>query len=314
MSMKLSDLFVTGSIVALHVSKWRARIKLQAQDLGIDDSTDVQKALSLGQHRLAPKEAFEAIDAAQRSAQFAIDSLSMNFAMIPGTRYVPDGNMRSLMLQLKMHRAAFYRAVGDFCDVYEATKAAQLPIIQRALQDAAKTPEAAALAFARIQVEYPPVDEVRRLFALKWNTYTIRSTTNRDAIEAAGEEGEEVKSIVKSMVEQLRGEVQEKLANVLMLITKGGKLKAKSIESANATIDRISALNVFGDTVLDQQVKALRGVLSGIDPDGEKIGSNVVSGLTDIQKALETSMEQAIAEAEQNLCALGRRKLDIGGE
>ena len=47
----------------LSTSSWPARLRTRAADLGIDDSDAVDKALSLGQQRLAPREAFEEIKA-----------------------------------------------------------------------------------------------------------------------------------------------------------------------------------------------------------------------------------------------------------
>jgi hypothetical protein len=68
-------------------------------------------------------------------------------------------------------------------------------------------------------------------------------------------------------------------------------------------------VNVAGDSALDAQVKALKSLLDSVD---EGIAPpSMINQLKTIQGELESSVEQAIADAERNLTAVGRRKLAL---
>lgn len=306
-NLNWNALFANGSIVDLGTSMWRARLGIKPSDLGITDTTAVQKVLSLGVHRLAPSKAFENINEPAKAASRAIEHYSMNFGLIRGARYVPDKNLPKLLAELKKYRQSFNSAVNDFMDNYDKMKAEQMPLIRKALQDAAQTPEAAQIAFNRVLSEYPEAHEVRSKFNIQWNVYAIQGARSKAALAAATEEQENVKSIVSSMVTELRSEMQDKLKAVLALTAKGGKLSTKSIESAVTMLDRLESLNVLGDQVLADQINSLRDAFMGMDKG--QVTQDFVTGLNEVQTALEASVEQAIADAESNLTSVGKRKL-----
>lgn len=311
-SLTWNNLFLNGSIVDMTTSLWRARTKLKASDLGIENSQEVQKALSLGCHKLAPPKAFTEIKEAVGRAERAIDYYSMSFGMIRGARYVPDTNMAPLMVELKEAQKQFGAACDDFVKNYESLKDQMLPVIRSALQSAAKDQESADVAYERVFSEYPPAELLRRKFALTWEVYSIQAAKSGAAKEVAEEESGKVRDILRDMIEQLRGDLQGKLQGILETATKGGTLPARSVESAYKMLDRVESLNVMGDSVLADQIRAVRVALS--DVDRKDVGEGFVSGLNDIQKTLQDSLEEAVANAEQNLTGVGRRKLSIAPE
>ncbi len=308
-TLSWDKLFLTGSVVSLSTSLWRARVQIKADDLGIDDTVAVQTALSLGCHRLAPPRAFEAILEPARAAARAIDYYSLNFGLIKGARYVPEKNIPALEAELKANKEKFKLAVDEFMQNYEKTKEEMLPIIEQALVDAANNPQCAVSAFERIKAEYPTANEVKDRFDLSWSVYAIKSAKTENIADAAAQEAEGVKSIIGDMVKQLRGDLTEKLKAILEITTRGGKLSDKSLISAKQLLDRVDSLNVLGDETLSQQIKAMRKALSTVS-EGQYDDGFVV-GLNDIQKNLQESVEQAIKDAEENLTGVGRRKLTI---
>lgn len=300
-------LFANGSIVDLKTSIWPAKTKIKASDLGIEDSTAVQKVLSLGSHRLAPAKAFAEIKGHASAAKDAIDRYSMNFGLIRGARYIPDKNLEKLLPELRRHKIAFMESVNEFLDNYDKMKAEHLPLIKSALDDASPDKETAKNAYQRILSEYPSSTEVRQKFHLAWSVYAIQGARSRAALAAATEEQENVKSIVSSMVTELRGEMAQKLESLMKLTAKGGKLSTKSIESAHNMLDRLESLNVLGDQVLAEQINSLKRAFNSIDKG--KVTDDLVMGLNQAQAELEASVEQAIADAESNLTSVGKRKL-----
>ena len=217
--------------------------------------------------------------------------------------------MGPLLKELKTDKEFFNTAVDAFIGKYDTIRSEMLPVIEKALKDAAKNPLAAERAFVRIQGEYPSSEEVRSKFRLSWSMYAVQGASTASVKDAVKEEGNNVKSIVEDMIVQLRQEAVEKVKQILRLTDKGGKLRKDTLESAMAMVDRLEALNVMGDGVLAQQISALRSSLTSV---GEEVpGKEFSKGLKDIEQELTSSVEEAVKEAEKNLCGLGRRKLAV---
>lgn len=309
-----SDLFISGSVVDVDFGYWSARTKIKEADLDIDDSPEVHKALALGSHRLAPKDAFQKIHEIMFAAKRRIDNLSFNFPFIRGARYVPDVKISEAMENLRRFRDDYNEEADRFVARYGAIKAEMLPVIRKALVDATGNEEVAKAAYDRVLAMYPPPDEVRAKFYMKWNIYSVSGAKSEAAGEALAEENESVKSIVRSMVEQIREEFAERVGAVLAAVAKGGKLNAKTIESTRDVMARVESMNLFGDRILADQVSKLRSVVDSAEADGKILTtkkSGYLNDLTAIQGNIERSIEEAVAEAETNLTGMGRRKFSI---
>ena len=307
MSLNLNALFAVGSLVDLHTSIWGARIKIKPIDLGIEPSDEVNKVFSLGQHRLAPSQAFEQIRTPVNQAKNAIESYSMNFAMIRGARYVPEVHIEKLMGRLVVYQQAFNVAVEEFMQNYQTMRDEQMPIIYKALQDATQSEELAKAAFSRIEAEYPSPQVVRSKFGLTWNVYAVQGSKSKAATEMIAGETAQVKSIIGEMIGELRTELSEKVSSLLEIASRGGKLTDTSIGSAMSLLTKLESMNVLGDTVLASQISSLRSALSSVDK--ADIHDDFKVGLNQVKTELNQSIEDAVKEAEQNLTGLGRRKL-----
>lgn len=306
-----NSLFLTGSVVDIDAGRWYARTKIKPEDLGIVDSPEVAKALSLGSHRLAPPEAFEEIQGIVSRAKRALEFHSLKFAMIAGARYVPSDQMEPLMMKLREAKRQYKDALERFVANYDSVIAAMLPTIKQALTDAAKGDMAVVdQALARIQSEYPSSDQIRAKFYFKWSIYAVQSAKGAAAAEAAEEEAESIKGVVKGMVEQLRTDLAEKVSGVMEVIKKGGKLKKNSLAAALTCLDRTDSLNVLGDLELTRQTRAIREALMNLDPETDA-PAGTVDQLGNLKSELEQGAAEAVAQAEQALMGLGVRKLVV---
>jgi hypothetical protein len=306
------NVFRTGVVVDLDIGVWRALASTKKQDLGIENSPEVNKVLSMGSMRLVPKKAFEKIHEIGAEAKRDVEYHSLTFPFVRGARFVPDAKLPVLVELMKAKRAQFDAEADAICAGLEEIRDAQLPDIKKALQDAAKTPEAAAIAYERMLAEYPEGKEVRKKFFLRWNVYAIRGASGA-AAEVAEQEAESVKSIVRDMIGQLRQEFTEKVGAVMGAVAKGGRIPAPTIESAREVLQRVRTMNVFGDSVLEQQVAVLERVLAEAERGKvySSAGNKMVMDLVGVQKAIEASAEQAVKEAEASLTGVGKRKIDV---
>lgn len=310
-----NDLFTQGTLIDFSIHLWRARIRLTAEDLGIDSTEDVQKAISFGCHRLAPASAFETINAIIHAWERDIFDHSLAFPILEGVRYVPDDQVKVLQTKLDMHLRDFEIEVAAFLETYEAMIQEQLPVIEKALAGAAKTPESAAAALSRIISEYPSRQRVAEKFGLEWNFFTISVPASKAAAQTAKSAVPQIQKVVSGMVEQLRTELAGKVANLISLAKKSqdGTAQTKdgfgkrSKQSALDVLMKVDRLNFLDDATLREQTKILRSLL---ETDQSEL-NGVVRDLNRVQNALESDIATASAFAEKRLTGLGNRKLQF---
>lgn len=315
MSISWNDLFTQGTLIDFSVHLWRARIRLTAEDLGIDDTEDVKKAFSFGCHRLAPAKAFESINSCVNSWTTAIEEHSFAFPLLRGVRYVPDGQVRELQRKLDLYLREFNICVGEFIEDYDRMMHEMLPTLEQALHDAAKSTEAANSAYSRVIQEYPSAAKVALKFGLEWNFFSISLPSSKDAAVTAKSAIPQVQKVVASMIEQLRTELSDKVANLISLAqkTQSGSARHKngfgkaSKESAFSVLEKVDRLNVLGDSVLKEQTEMLRSMLTADNADI----NTTVRALDRIKSNLESDIEEAAEVAEKRLTGLGNRKIAI---
>jgi hypothetical protein len=306
-------LFFNGSVVDLDVGVWTARTSIKERDLAIENTKEVQKVLALGAYRLAPKEAFQSVVEIGNAAKRAVEYHSLTFPFVRGARYVPEKNMDKLLAILKGYQDTFTAAADLFAEKIGETRDDMAPAILKALQDATKDPTTVDRAFNRIMAEYPTREEVRRKFRLVWTVYAIRGTSSAAAGEIARAETDTVKGIVRGMVEQLRGEFTDKTAAIMAVLTRGGKVRQDTIESARETIKRIDDMNIFNDVELSRQVKTLAGIIDRAEQySGRLVNGGILGELATMATTLEASAATAVQDAENALVQMGRRRLDLG--
>lgn len=316
-NLKWNDLFAAGTLIGFSVHLWRARIRLTPEDLGIEKTEEVQKALSFGCHRLIPAEAMVTINAVVASFQKDIQEHSLTFPLLQGARYVPDNQVKPLQKKLDLRVREFSIAVNEFLEDYEKNMNEMLTTIEQALGKAAKSPEAAASAFSRIIREYPAKEKVIEKFGLEWTFFNISLPTSQAAAQSAKNALPQVSKAVNSMIEQLRSELSEKVSTLLSLAQRakdgkrtnvlkdGGGFRDRSKQSALAVLQKVDRLNFFGDAVLTEQTNALRRLLESSDMD------MISKDLDKVKDTLEQDIQSASEAAEKRLTGLGKRKIQM---
>jgi len=313
MSISWGDLFTQGTLIDFSVHLWRAKLQLTAKDLGIDETDDVQKAIRFGSHRLAPSEAFEAINSQVRGYQTDIQEHSLAFPVLQGVRYVPDSEVKTLQTKLDLRVRQFNIEVEKFLDQYDDMMREMIPVIEQALTEAAKTPEAAQAALSRVIQNYPSREKVAEKFELEWNFFTISMPVSSEASKMAKDANSQVQKVMSSMLEELRAELSEKVGSLLSLAqkVKDGNSRDKdgfgsrSKESAINVLNKVDRLNILGDPVLSEQTKKLRSILESESIDA----TEVVRDLDTIKSNLEVDIQSARDMAEKKLTGLGNRKI-----
>jgi hypothetical protein len=310
--VSLDQLFRNGVVVDLDISTYRAHAKIQAQDLGIKESDEVHKALSLGKHRLVSPESMAELREIEAKVKRKVEYYSMSFPFVYGVRFVPNTVAEKLFAELIELRDRHSVLADEYCEKkYRQAVKEQLVIILKALQDASDDPEIVKAAYDRIRSLYPPPEVVRKKFGIRWKVFSISGSSNPAAAAGAQEEAEVVRESIRQMIVGLREELVEKVGMAMSFVAKGAKLPEPSYEAAMEVLSRIESMNVFGDEVLAKQSEQLRKVIEMAMSDSttkkERIG--MVPDLAGVLKTMEGSGEQAVKAAEEALTGVGRRRI-----
>jgi hypothetical protein len=242
---------------------------------------------------------------------------SLLFPKIEGARYVPDTQINALRERLEAINQEFIKAADDFVANFDTIKDEGLSDVRKVLPGICRTEEHMANAFARIQAEYPDSAVVRKKLWLEFDFFTIGLPTSEAAAAAAKDADPQVKSMVESMVNQLRDEVGGKIRALIGMVAKaretGGTVRMPSIESALEVLNKVDDLNFLGDETLAEQVKLLKSLLvSAQDSKSTNQDINLgelFAGLSKAQETISADVQGAVAAAERKLTGLGARKI-----
>jgi hypothetical protein len=329
MALTWNDIFTTGSLIHFSRHQWQARAELTDKDLGIEpapaelneDGTVKKKGEKIVNQtiRLAHAKRFERINQKMRAFIAEIEARSLNFPVLESVRYVPDAQVATLRTNLENINREFEAAVDAFVADFPQIKTEGLDFVTRDLYKSGRcrTAEHATAAIARITADYPDANAVAAKFGLEYDFFTIQLPVSEAAAAAAKDAAPQVKSVVESMLKQLRSEVSEKLTTLLRLTDEArkanGTLNMKSINSALDVLSKVDSLNFLGDETLIQQVSMVRSMLQNAkDAKEAKQDANLselFSGLSKAQEAVSADVQAAVSAAEKKLTGLGARKI-----
>ena len=309
MAITWSDLFVNGTLINYSQHFWRAKEQLTAEDLGIQESTDVKRAISFGSLKLAPKESFDSLNTIAREWEKDIKFHSLAFPLLTSVRYVPDSEVKNLEKKLKVHTENFQKEVKAFLLKFSVIKEQQLAVIKQALIDAAQSEKDALEAYQRVCAEYPDEEKVESKFLLEWNFFTINIPSSKQAATMARRAAPQIQEVLTSMVSELRSELSSRITTLIDMtkkIQEGSSrfsgLNPKNKEATNAILDRVNSLNFFDDPVIRRQVANLKDLLENDNLD------QVLVGLTQANETINKDVEKAVEKAK---IKIGKRKLTL---
>jgi len=306
-----ADLFSQGTLVDLTVGVWAGLLRVRPEDLGIERTAAVAKALTFGHERLVAKNFLDPIRRQETEARQAVTAFSIAFPLISGSRYVPKARRERLDARLQEIKAQFDAEVEKFVEDYDSHKTEMHSTIRKALNDAARNPAAVDRAMGRIDAAYPTAAKVREMMYMTWNFFSISAP--KDGSVGVGENT--VHDCIADMVGKLREEIDDKLEDVLKLVARGGKLTQKTYNSAKAVCDRLESLNIFGDQGLATAINRMRNVInqaSGYGTDQkDAAGAVLASGLEPIRAELQKSSEDAVKAAAEHMAGKSLRKFAL---
>ena len=303
-----TDLFNQGTLCDLDVSVWAGLVRVKPEDLGIEKTDAVAKALTFGHERLVSKGKLQPIRTQEHEARKALDAFSITFPLIEGSRYVPRARHSELEAKLTEIKVKFDEAVVKFIEDYDEHRVKMRETLRTAIRDAAKDPSVVETTLRRIEGKYPSHETLREKFNLTWRWFSVAAPQDG----TVNGQGSIVDETIGEMVGKLRQEIDAKMGDVIDLCVRGGKLSMKTYNSARTCLDRLESLNVFGDQGLARAITRMRETVSrAIDAGPDNASEVLVGGLNPVREELSNSVEEAVAQAAKRLTGGGKRKLSL---
>ena len=320
-----NDLFTSGSLIHFSRHQWHARMELTPTDLGIVEMSP--DGVVVPQKRgkkvvnttlqLCDPEAFKGINKLMGEFASTIENSSMNFPVLDAVRYVPDAKASELETSLQDIRRRFQVEVEKFVANFDSIKQTGMERVRSELPKFCRNDDALAVCLARVESEYPDATKVRAKFDQEYAFFTISLPVSEEAAKAARDVGPQIRSVMSSMVGQLREELNTKVATLIRFSmeaassVEGKSLNMKSVNSALETLNRVESMNIMKDALLADQIRDLRQLLETVrDNKDNKVDTNLsdlIGGLTKSQQLLSSDASSAVAEAEQRLTGCSRK-------
>jgi len=209
---------------------------------------------------------------------------------------------------LNVLKNEFMAAVNKFLEEYAKNSRKQQEVLFKALMDASGDETVAERALTRLRGLYPTQQDLREKFDLFWRTYSIASPQDGTS---DGTEGNVIKEEIEAMIDKLRERLTEKVKSIMALAERGGKITAKTYNSASKICDRIMSLNMFGDAGLTAAIAAVRQAVSNAANLDNGAAESLKNGLAHVEEELIKSREEAIAKAAERLAGRAERRMEL---
>ena len=329
-SRLLDALVQKGVLVNVSVRYWRARKKLNAEDLGLSRDQVDDSLISLGHKRLVPKESMQRLALLEGRAHALIEQNT--FPFLNGiAHYLPNTKLEEVTGKLRAIQDDFEREQTEFLGAYAELRRTALDQWAEAADQLVDDP---AVLLATIEQAFPPIDRMPRYFSFDISLFQISvpdvpqvelidlgtqaevMQARREATQAARSEiNASCQAFVSECASALREQTSQLCSEMLQTIQSTGSVHQKTLNRLIRFIDHFRELNFVNDAEMESQLQIMRDEFlnrSAVSYRGNTTARmDLVSGLRDLrEKAQELASEDA-QELVQSFGQMGRRRFSL---
>src|SRR6516225_5210543 len=275
-----------GVLVTLHIGRWRARHKLEPEDLGLDPRTSdaICQSIELGHKLLLPRATLDQLSRLESKgranlARHSLDTRIGSFVPADGFPKFRETHeqLKAQYLALRDHLMATAPALK--ADAAERFTQAAREIYPRVAAEIGKD-EFIERYVNRALAGWPDAQEIYRSFRFDYEVSYVPLSS-----ELAGEQARqaeiqqdlalrtelqrhvaerrrrEIDDFLTGIIGQLRGIVYETVTAAVRSLDRHGRPLPATIVSLRHLIDRVRALNVYGDADINSQISQLEQAL-----------------------------------------------------
>jgi rRNA-processing protein FCF1 len=321
--MEFSKIFTHGCLVDLNVSMWTAKKKLDAEDLGIED-TEVSAAFSLGNKMLIPYEVIHELKSLENAARHILIQFSFpcefgNARFVPKKRFVEFSGVMDAIIKKFNYKAddlarnyLTYRI--DMREEY-LLAAGEAYDRAKALNPEFDLPRDTFINtfLERIEKAYPEEADIRAKFRMEYIVFQvalpdISQASYGDLIEDSEKIklmeqayrtslNRKVESFFEKITGDLRGKASATLKRFLDRLNGNFDIRSSSIESVINMIDEYEKMNFIGDNTFLKHLQMFR--IKCLNYNSKMLSSDKVVRET-VKRELKAIIEIATDQASIN--------------
>ncbi|OGV64617.1 MAG: hypothetical protein A3K19_29770 [Lentisphaerae bacterium RIFOXYB12_FULL_65_16] len=326
----LDALTCRGVLLSVSVRYWRARRRLNPEDLGLKRDQVNPALISLGHKRLLPRESLERLALTASRAHAVVDENT--FPFLGGVaRYLPNRRLQEVAETLRGLRGEFEQRQEEFIGRYAVLRDAALRQWREAATALVDDPEALVAAVA---AAFPPAEAMPRYFGFEIHTFQVTAPdvpqaelvelgtrqeliqARREAAAAARREIEQsCRAFIAECAATLRAETATLCGEMLQTIDGTGSVHQRTLNRLLKFIDHFRELNFVNDTEMDRQLEDVRRQFlqhaAAEYRDSATARGALVGGLTAL-RAKATELAQADARhLVDSFGQMGRRRFTL---
>jgi hypothetical protein len=307
-----------GVLVTLHIGRWRARHKLDPEDLGLDPRTSdaIFRSIELGHKLLLPRATLDRLSRLESKgranlARHALDTRIGSFVPADGFPQFRESHdqLKAQYLALRDHLAEMAPALK--ADAAERFDQAAREVYPRVAAEIGRD-EFIERYVDRALAGWPDVQEMHRSFRFDYEVSHVPLLSELASEQArqaeiqqdlalrtelqrhvAERRRREIDDFLTGIIGQLRGIVYETVTAAIRSLERHGRPLPATIVSLRHLIDRVRALNVYGDRDINSQISQLEQALG----PRRRRGRITVPPLEQALLRLQDTCRDAVSEA-----------------
>jgi hypothetical protein len=326
----LDALTCRGVLVAVSVRYWRARKKLNPEDLGLRRDRVDARFFSLGQKRLLPRDALKRFALLESRAHALVEENT--FPFLNGVaRYLPNTRLEEITASLRQLQAEFNAESAGFLSGYgtaradalrEWRRAAEqlvddpgrlLAVIDAAFPDAAAMPRYFGFEIRMFQVSVPDVPQAD-LVTLGTQREIVEAR-RQAAAEARTEMERSCRAFVADAVATMREQTAVLCGEMLATINGTGSVHQKTLNRLVNFIEQFKALNFAADTEMERYLDTAREKLLSRTAadyrDSDFARNQLVNGLGALRDRARELAAKDTGEVIAGFGQFGRRRFAL---
>ena len=326
----LDALTQRGVLISVSVRYWRARKKLNPEDLGLTREQVDDRLFSLGHKRLLPKDSLKQLALIESRAHALVEENT--FPFLNGVaRYLPNAKLQAVTEKLHALQGEFELRQQEFMAGYGELRDSAL----RQWRDAAEGLQVDAdRLLAVVSAAFPPVDAMPRYFSFDIRTFQIAVPdvpqaelvelgAQQELIQARAEAAQvaqqeihrSCQEFIGDCVATLREQTAKLCSEMLTTINGTGSVHQRTLNRLVKFIDHFGELNFVNDEQMDEQLQQVREqFLQRTAAEYRESGAarqQLVTGLTMLREAASELAQQDARELVQSFGQMGRRRFTL---
>jgi hypothetical protein len=326
----LDALSCKGVLVNVSVRYWRARKKLNPEDLGLSSDQVNQRLISLGHKRLLPKDCLQSLALIESRAHALVEGST--FPFLNGVaRYLPNERLVEVNARLNELNNQFRHEQQEFLCEYPTYRENALREWEATARELVDDP---SRLLAVIEDAFPPVSLMDRHYGFHVSMFQVAvpdvpkaelvetgvqlelaEARAKAAREARGRIEQSCEEFIRDCTAELRGQTAKLCTEMLATIDGTGSVHQKTLNRLIRFVDNFRQLNFMNDHEMQQQLESVRSELlqrtAGEYRDSTSARRQLVRGLEALRDRAGELARQDATHLVEGFGQLGNRRFTL---